>query len=370
MVFKRAIIAELSSAAGAVFTVMFSIVFSIGLVRILGQAATGRIDSGAVFAILALTALTFLPTILTLTVFIAVLMTVTRSYRDSEMVVWFSSGQSLAAWINPVLRFAAPIVLLVAVLALVVTPWANRQIVQSKTMFEQRDDVSKIAPGRFIESAGADRVFFIESVDVAGVHVKNVFVSHRSQGRDGVIVAAQGRIETLPDGERYLVLEQGRRYEGKPGEAEYRMAEFDKYAVRMDTRPEAPLTNLAVRAKNTDELLRDPTLINLGELLWRIGLPIGTIVVVLLAIPLGYNNPRIGRSSNLIIAVLAFLVYNNLLSIVQSYVQRGKLPFAIGVWGVHALMLGCIALLFMRRIYWQSWWPRGWIWRRRAKVER
>jgi lipopolysaccharide export system permease protein len=360
MVFKRAIVAELSNAAGAVFTVMFSIIFSIGLVRILGEAAGGRIDSGAVFAILALTALTYLPTVLTLTIFVSVLITVSRAYRDSEMVVWFTSGQSLMAWINPVLRFSAPIVVLVAVLSLLVTPWANRQIVQSKTMFAQRDDVSKIAPGRFIESSGADRVFFIESVDVAGMHVKNVFVSHRSQGREGVIVAAQGMIETRPSGDRYLILENGRRYEGKPGDAEYRMMEFDRYAVRMDSRPETPLADLAVRAKATDELWRKPTLPNLGELLWRTALPIGAIVVVLLAIPLGYSNPRIGRNSNLIVAVLAFLVYNNLISIVQSYVQRGKMPFSIGVWAVHALMLALIALLFARRVYWQGWLPRRW----------
>jgi lipopolysaccharide export system permease protein len=372
MVFRRAIVAELSNAAGAVFTVMFSIIFSIGLVRILGEAAGGRIDSGAVFAILALTALTYLPTVLILTLFVAVVITVSRAYRDSEMVVWLSSGQSLLAWINPVLRFAAPIIVLVAVLSLVVTPWANRQIVMSKTMFMQRDDVSKIAPGRFIESSGADRVFFIESVDVAGVHVKNVFVSHRSQGREGVTVAAQGMIETLPDGERYLVLEKGRRYEGKPGEAEYRMMEFERYAVRMDTRPEAPLTNLAVRAVDTSELWRKPTAQNLAELLWRLSLPIAAFVVVLLAVPICYSNPRIGRSSNLVVAVMAFLIYNNLISIVQSFVQRGKMPFSVGVWAVHGLMLAVIALAFARRVSWQGWMPRHWpiVMRRRAGTGR
>jgi lipopolysaccharide export system permease protein len=291
---------------------------------------------------------------------VAVLMTVSRAYRDSEMVVWLASGQSLVAWIHPVLRFSAPIVLLVAVLALALSPWANRQIVESRMRFEQREDVSKIAPGRFIESSSADRVFFIESVDVAGVHVKNVFVSHRSQGREGVIVAAQGTIETQPDGERYLVLEKGRRYEWRPGEAEYRMLEFDRYAVRLDSRPEAPLTNLAVRAKGSGELWRQPTPVNLGELLWRVGLPVSAALVALLAIPLGYTNPRVGRSLNLIVAVLAYLIYNNLLSIVQSFVQRGRLHFSIGVWIVHGLIAGVIALLFMRRVYLQSGWRQAW----------
>jgi lipopolysaccharide export system permease protein len=357
MVFQRAIVAELSNTAGAVFTVLFSIIFSVGLVRILGEAAGGRVDSSAVFAIVALTALTYLPTVLTLTLFVSVLMTVSRAYRDSEMVVWLASGQSLFAWIVPVLRFAAPIVVLVAVLSLALSPWSNRQIVESKMRFAQRDDVSKIAPGRFIESGGADRVFFVESVDLAGARVKNVFVSHRSQGREGVIVAAQGVIELRPDGERFLVLEQGRRYEGRPGEAEYRMVEFDRYAIRLDTKPEAPLAELAARAKTSGELWQQPTTWNLGELLWRIGLPIVAALVALLAIPLGYTNPRVGRSFNLIVAVLAFLLYNNALSIVQSSVQRGRLPFSIGLWIAHAVVALLIVLLFVRRVYWQRWLP-------------
>ena len=114
MIFKSAIFSELSSTAGAVFTVLFSIIFSVGLVRILGDAAGGQVDNTAVFQLVALAALTNLPTVLTLTLFVSVLIALSRSFRDSEMVVWFSSGQSLLAWIGPVLRFAASIVVLVA----------------------------------------------------------------------------------------------------------------------------------------------------------------------------------------------------------------------------------------------------------------
>jgi len=131
MIFKRAIFSELTSTAGAVFTVLFSIIFSVGLVRILGDAAGGRVDNAAVFQLVALAALTNLPTVLTLTLFVSVLIALSRSFRDSEMVVWFSSGQSLLAWIGPVLRFATPIVVLIALLTIGVSPWAERQIAES-----------------------------------------------------------------------------------------------------------------------------------------------------------------------------------------------------------------------------------------------
>jgi lipopolysaccharide export system permease protein len=343
----------------------------VALVRILGEAAGGRIDSQAVLAIVALSAVTYLPTLLTLTLFVSVLMTVSRAFRDSEMVVWFASGRSLFAWVGPVLRFAAPIIVLVALLGLAVSPWAQRQIAESRQRFAQRDDVSKVAPGRFIESGSADRVFFVERVDIEGATVKNVFLSHRSQGREGVIVAAQGVIETRPDGNRYLVLERGRRYEGVPGQAEYRMLEFERYSLRLDTKPEAPLAEMSARTKPTPLLWREPTPWHQGELLWRIALPIVATLLALLAIPLAYTNPRVGRSFNLIVAVLVFVIYNNAVNVVQAWVQQGRVPFATGVWLAHALMALLIVWLFARRVFFQRWvpaWltPGFWIHRRRT----
>jgi lipopolysaccharide export system permease protein len=366
MVFSRSVVAELSSTAGAVFTVLFSILFSVSLVRILGQAAVGSIDSGAVFAIVTLAALTTLPTLLALTLFIAVLMTISRSFRDSEMVVWFASGQSLLSWIRPVLRFAAPIVLLVAVLSLLITPWAHQQIAESRQRFAQRDDVSRVAAGRFIESAGAQRVFFVESVDLHGATVRNIFVSHRSQGREGVIVAREGVIEVAPDGDRYLVLLQGRRYEGVPGQAQYRLVEFDRYAIRIDVRPDAPLSELTALAKPTRQLLREPTSVHRGELLWRTGMPLAALLLALLAIPLGHVNPRVGRSANLIIAVLVFVVYHNGMSITKAWVQQERLSFGSGLLLVHALAAALVALLLLRRVYLQRWLPRWFALRRTA----
>jgi lipopolysaccharide export system permease protein len=358
MIFKRAIVSELSNTAGAVFTVLFSIIFSVGLVRILGEAAGGRVDNAAVFQLVALAALTNLPTVLTLTLFVAVLITLSRSFRDSEMVVWFSTGQSLLDWISPVLRFATPIIVLVTLLALGVSPWAERQIAESRKRYEQRDDVSKVAPGRFIESSSADRVFFVESVDLDGARVRNVFVSNRSQGREGVIVAAQGVIEVRDNGDRYLVLESGRRYEGVPGEAEYRMTEFDRYRLRIDTRPDEPISEQAARAKTTGRLLEENTPYARAEFLIRISQPIVAVLLALLAVPLAYLNPRVGRSFNLILAVLAFLLYNNGLSITKAWVQQGRLPFSVGVWLVHFVVLVVVALMFTRRVYMQRWIPR------------
>src|SRR5882757_2853368 len=266
MIFQRSIARELASMAGAVFTVIFCILFSVGLVRILGDAANGDIDSGAVVSLLALSALTQLPVVLTLTAFVSVLMTLSRGFRDSEMVVWFASGKSLLAWIPAVLRIALP--------TLLVTPWANGQIAGSRSRFEQRDDLSKVAPGRFAESSSADRVFFVESVDLAGARVRNVFVDHRVSGRDSVIAAAEGEVQIQSDGSRVLTLKRGRRYEGQPGQPGFRVVEFGSYSIPLDQPVQTPFAPSNARALPTFELLAAPTKMHRGELIWRIGLPI------------------------------------------------------------------------------------------------
>jgi lipopolysaccharide export system permease protein len=124
MIFQRALRRELASSAGATFTVLFTIIVTWTLITILGRAAGGKVASSDVLALIAFAALNYLPMILILTSFISVLMVVTRSYRDSEMVVWFASGQSLTKWIRPVLTFGFPIILLTGVLAFYATPWA------------------------------------------------------------------------------------------------------------------------------------------------------------------------------------------------------------------------------------------------------
>lgn len=363
MIFRRSIVAELTNTASAVFTVLFSIIFSVGLVRILGQAAGGRVDNQAVLELVALTALTWMPIVLTLTLFIAVLMTLSRAYRDSEMVVWFAAGQSLLAWIGPVLRFAWPIIVAIGLLAFFVSSWANGQIDETRDRFARRDDVSRVAPGRFIESGAADRVFFVESVDFDDGEVRNVFVSTKSRGRENLIVASHGVIEVAPNGDRFIVLLQGRRYEGTPGKLEYRTLEFDRYAIRLESRPDQPISERRAKTLPTFQLVTQPTPTNLGEILWRISQPVMALLVTLLAIPLSYTNPRVGRSFNLIIAVLAFAIYVNLLNTVQAYVQQARLSFGVGLWALHVAVLGVVVLLFLRRHYVHGWRPQ-WLLRR------
>jgi lipopolysaccharide export system permease protein len=350
MIFRTALLRELVAAAAATFFVLVGIVITMLLVRLLGQAAAGAITSIGIVALLGFAMINYLPVLLSLTLFISVLMTLTRSYRDSEMIVWFSSGMSLTQWIRPVLAFAGPLVLLIALLSLVLSPWAVSNTEEVRRQMESRSDVTTVTPGVFRESRHAERVYFVEEVAGAANLVANVFVSSTQHGRQGVMVAARGFQETAENGDRFLVLLNGRRYEGEPGSKEYKVYEFERYAMRIETvesrAPRAPST----KALATFDLLREPTPRNLAELSWRLGLPVATLILTLLAIPLSFVNPRAGRSMNLVLALLIYMTYSNLLSVTQASIAQSRISPAAGLLGVHALMLLLLLALFYRRL--------------------
>lgn len=350
MIFHRALLRELATVAVATFLVLLGIVITMQLVRLLGQAASGAITSTGIVALLGFSMLNYLPVLLSLTLFISVLMALTRSYRDSEMVVWFSCGMGLDQWIRPVLVFAAPLVFAIALLSLGLSPWAVTTSEELRRQMDSRDDVSAISPGVFRESRQAERVYFVEEVSGTANLVANVFVSSIQNEKQGVMVASRGFQQIAENGDHFLVLQNGRRYEGEPGSADYKIYEFERYAMRIETResraPRAPTTKSAP----TINLLRDPVPANLAELSWRLGLPASALILSLLAIPLSFVNPRAGRSMNLVLALLIYMAYNNLLSITQASIAQSRISFVVGVLGVHAAMLVILAALFYRRL--------------------
>lgn len=359
MIFKRLLVNELASSAGAVFTVLFSIVLTVGLVTILGRAAGGSIDSRSVFEVMAYSSLTNLPVLLSLSLFIAILMVLMRSWQDSEMVVWFSSGGlSLLQWIGPVLRFSIPMVILIAVLSLSVTPWAKDQIERTSQMFEQRDDVNRLAPGRFIETEGGRRVFFVEEVSPDGSEVRNVFMSERNGQGETIVRAAAGEVRVTDKGVRYVVLKDGRRYDtGTKGDAAWRVIDFDTYEVRIESKADQAYTNRDVETLPLERLvaLRNP--VARAELVFRICWPLAALNLALLAIPLSFTNPRAGRSMSLIMAALVFVLYLNGISVCETWVKIGRVHWVAAIAGINGLVLAITVLLFVRRVWMQRWLP-------------
>lgn len=360
-IFRRALLREMAGNALLVFSVLLMITLTTMLIRYLGQAASGSLANEAVVAFLGFSIVNYLPVLLSLTIFLAVLMTLTRWYRDSEMVVWFTSGLSSAAWIRPVMAFTLPVVVAIAFLSLVISPWALRKSDEFRQQMDSRDDVSAVAPGVFKESKYSDRVYFVESFAGENNTVSNIFMRAIQHQKLGILVAQHGYQTASAKGDRYMVLLNGRRYEGTGGAPDYKIMAFERYTIRIHPF-EASLSALTQKTLPTLALLHDRSPVNMGELLWRIGLPVSVLILALLAIPLSFVNPRAGRSLNLILALLLYMIYSNFLSITQAWVAQGKLSPYIGLWLVHALMAGVLLLLFYRRLVLSPFWAVWFRW--------
>lgn len=348
MLFDSTLRRDLSRTFGATLVVILTIVITMFLIRTLGQAAGGAVSPQDVALLLGYVSLEHLPTILSLSLFVAIVSTLTRMYRDSEMVIWFASGVGLLRFVAPVLRLAAPLLLLVAVLALFVWPWGNRQIAELRDRYERRSDVARVAPGQFQSSADGRRVFFIERDPADERSARNVFVLERRGERESLTSARSGRIE-MEDDQRYVVLERGQRSDLDLASGERRLSEFESYRVVAGEAASGGEDDLPAKARSTWQLLTQPTDRNFGELAWRIGLAIGGINLVLLAIGLSSANPRRAGSWNLLVALLAFVVYYNLLNLSQAWVGSAKMPIGPMLLLLHGgMFVFAVSLLWWR----------------------
>ncbi len=349
MLFDSTLRRDLARSFSATLVVVLTIVLTMTLIRTLGQAAGGKVSPQDVVLLLGFTALGYLPTILSLSLFIAAVASLTRMYRDSEMTIWFASGVALSRFVRPVLRTSWPVLLVVLLLALFVWPWVNQRGLELKQRYERRSDLSRVAAGQFQSSADGKRVFFIDRDTEDSRVGRNVFVLTLQGDTEAVTSARAGRIETEGD-DRFILLERGQRNEQDLKGGEKTLARFESYRARIDDNLSAAVTELPPITRSTLELLRRPTLAFQGEFAWRIGLVLGAANLLLLAIGLAATNPRRPGSWNLLLALLAFVVYFNLINLSQAWIATGK----VGMGSMLAAIHGSVFLLALALLWWRD----------------
>ncbi len=347
--FSRRISGECASVALGVFAVLFGIIVTAQLVRLLNRAASGSIATDTVFAAMSFQTLNLFPLVIALTVFIAALVTLTRAHRDSEMVVWFACGVPLRTFVVPLLRFAVPFVVLVALITLFVRPWAVTRSQQLQAELQSRDEIALVAPGVFKETRNGSKVYFVERFSDFNQSLAELFIRSVDPGGESVTVARSGAVERAPNGDRFLVLRDGQRYEGSGSTAAWRTTRFERAEILILPYEKQPYNSNA-KSRSSADLLSSDRPVDVAELQWRLHLPIAALMLVLLAVPLGFVNPRASRSVNLVLAVLIYALYSNALSITNAWVAQGRLAPLPGFLVVH-LALGAIILAL---VAWQT----------------
>jgi lipopolysaccharide export system permease protein len=349
MLFDSTLRRDLARSFGATLVVILTIVLTMFLIRTLGQAAVGRVNREDVILLLGYTALGHLPTMLALSLFIAVVSTLGRMYRDSEMSIWFASGVGLARFVRPVLSMSWPVLLVVALLALFVWPWVNQRSEELKSRYASRSDLSRVERGQFQSSRDGKRVFYIERDSQDDKTGRNVFILSMDGDVESVVTARKGHI-TNEGEDSFLVLERGQRNEQNLTTGEKTQSRFETYTVLVGERVADSSTALPPKARPTLELVLQPTAIFQGELAWRLGLVLGGANLLLLAIGLSSNNPRRASNWNMLFALLSFVVYYNVINLSQAWIASGKLGMGLSL----ALAHGGAFALAMGLLWWRD----------------
>jgi lipopolysaccharide export system permease protein len=350
MLFHSSIRKDLARSFGATVVVLATIVMTIILIRTLGQATRGSVNPSEVMLVMGLTVIGHLTTILTLSLFIAVVSTLSRMYADSEMVIWFSSGKGLTAFAKPLFQFAWPILTMITLLALFVWPWSNQQIQDLRDRYERRNDIERVAPGQFQESAGGKRVFFIDKDSPDNQTGRNVFVSSVNGHFESVTTAQQGQIE-INKGERFLSLQQGQQMLKNTLTGEVRITEFKDYQLLIDASSKFNASEIQSRMITSLDLIKNPSPVNLGELSWRVGLAFAAFNLLLMGLAVASVNPRVGKSYNLALALFCFVAYYNMVNVGQNWIAAGKVSLPVFMLILHgsALMIA-LSWLMVRHL--------------------
>lgn len=352
MVFYKSLTRELTLTAIGVFVVLLAILVSTQAINLLGRAAEGQISNDAVAALIGFWALGLFPVPLILTVFVSVMVVLTRLWRDHEMHVWLSAGLSQKSLLAPVLRFAIPLSILVGIATLGIAPWADQRSQVYADQLKQREDISAVSPGIFKESGDGNRVYFVENYAGHNGSASNIFFQDITDGKIASIFARSGHLGKDNLGQRVLVLEDGYRYVGSPGQANFDVTMFKKHSVTIGQDHKLVTAPTSRQSQSTLQLMRQTDQASArSELAWRFSLPFSCLLLAILAIPLAYVNPRSsGHAYNLIAALLAYFLYQNALTFVRNSILQDSLP-AYSMVLVHliVLILGLLGLAYRDR---------------------
>ena len=366
MIIERYVTREILQSFAAVLAVLLLVFIANRFVRLLTEAAAGRLPGDVIAQLVIIKLTASLTVLLPMAFFFGVLLALGRLYKDSEVVAMSAGGIGLQRLSRAVATPALAFGLLVAVLSCYVSPRISAIEDSIVTRARGEAEVTGLSPGSFKEF-GKGNIVYVESIEPDRRTMRRVFVRVRRGEREELLVAdrayqsVQGR-----DGERFMVLEDGHRYSGRPGRRDFIVTRFERHAVRLDvvTRSKRRSSLDSIR---TLDLWRSAKSTHAAELQWRISLPISVVLLAMLAVPLSRTSPRQGRYGKLFIAVVVYFVYNNGVGIAQSLIERGELSPWIGVWPVHlAVAAAATALIFSQSaggwrlgLRWRRYWQRS-----------
>ncbi len=349
MLFDSSLRRELWRGFVGTLVVLITVVLTMLLIRLLGLAAKGSVAVADVSLLLGYTLTNQMPVLISLALFVAVVGVLNRMQRDSEMVVWQASGVRLWRLLKPLWQMSWPVLATLAMLVLVARPWSQQQTQVIRDRFERRSDIARVAPGQFQTSANGKRVFFIDSHSEGLATGKNVFMVISEDKIEAVITAREGLVETV-NGQRFLLLKHGQRIETRLDTGAKTRSVFETARILVGEATSSQGTTDLARNRPTWALFDSAESSDRAELVWRVGTVWAALNLVLIALVSKSDQVRRANAWTLVWALLVFVVYFNLQSLVQSWVGNGKASDLAGLLGLH----GGVMLLALIGLGWRD----------------
>ncbi len=349
MLINRYLVKEVMANLFAVLVVLILIFASKHFIRYMSDAASGHLPTEFIFKLLSLFTLNYMVLIIPFSLFLAILISLGRMYKDSEITAMESCGIGIPHLIRALAVFVLLVAALVASLSFWVAPWAEKTQYLIRDQAGAESEVAFIAPGRFHQIRKGQGIFYIESIDPVSKQMRDVFVHLEIDGKIDIFTAQRGFLRKADQGKaRYLVLEKGTRYEVLAEGRGYRFHEFEKGEVQVWQQGDKS-TAARASTQSMSELLSSSQPSEIAELHWRLAMPISCIVLALLAVLLSRSDPRQGRFAKLFIALIFFISYLYLMMIGKTWLKQEVLPSYLGIWWAHALFISLVFYIWHRQ---------------------
>lgn len=345
LIIHRYLLREIGVTFLGVTLVLLLLFLSATFVRILAEAMAGDYPAKVVFTLFALKGIANMVLILPVALFLGVMLALGRLYKDSEMVAMTACGIGPSYVLQSVAALALVVTLIIAYLSLWFAPYAEEKSHQLLDEVGAEVELEMVVPGRFIEVGEGHEVIYAESRDEDG-ELHGVFAYGMVDGEMAMLTAKRARqVGNSGDDNRYLMLYDGYRYEGRPGSKAYRRIQFKEHGLRIQEQQVVP-SKRRRNAVPTATLFHSKDRADIAELQWRIATPLSTLILALLAVPLSRATPRQGRFGKLFLGIVLFVVYNNMLSVARSALSGGSVSPWVGTWWVHLLMVALVYILY------------------------
>ncbi|MEX2516909.1 MAG: LPS export ABC transporter permease LptF [Gammaproteobacteria bacterium] len=324
---------------------LFLIMVSHRFVRYLADAAAGKIAADMVFQLLGYQLVATLPIMLPVALYLSVLLAFSRLLRDSELTIMSAAGMGQRFQIRVALVFSLWFAIPLTAVVFVISPWAEATIQSLQLEARQNADITGIVAGQFREFGGGDRVVYVEGMSADGRAMEDVFLQVRQREQLGVLNSERAHFDFDPQTDsRYIVFQDGRRYVGVPGNLDYEITRYTDYWVLIQRDSPRP-GSLKLESMPTLDLLKSDKPAHRAELQWRLSILLAAFILVTLAVLLNRLFIQQKQYLSVVIAMLAYFVYNNLLGISRTMMARDVIPGWTGLWWVHLLMLLVIVAL-------------------------